>query len=57
MLYRVERRRASLTDRPKLRRTLVGYPYAQFKQIVNQLGPRSITTVLESRWTTAASAR
>lgn len=36
---------------------LAGYPDAQFEQIVDHLGPGSVTTVLESRWTAAASAR
>lgn len=36
---------------------LAGYPDTQFKQIVDQLGPGSVTTVLESRWAAAASSR
>ncbi len=36
---------------------LAGYPDAQFEQIVDHLGPGSVTTVLESRWAAAASAR
>lgn len=36
---------------------LAGYPDTQFKQIVDQLGPGSVTTVLEPRWAAVASAQ
>lgn len=35
---------------------LASYPDAQFKQMVDQFGPGSVTTVLESPWAAAASA-
>lgn len=36
---------------------LAGYPNTRFEQIVDHLGRGSITTLLESRWTAAPSAR
>lgn len=36
---------------------LAGYPDAELKQIVNQLGPGSVTTIPELRWAAVVAAQ